>query len=373
MSAAGLAVENLSLRLGSFALKNLALELEAGEIFVILGPNGAGKSVSLEAIAGFHPLSSGRVLIRGRDVTRLPPERRNLSLLFQDFGLFPHLTVEENVALGLRARRGMRDGHEPREKPRDLAGLLADFGVAALARRRPEALSPGEKQRVALARALASHPDLFLFDEPFSALDTRTREELRGELDRFLRGLGIPAVFVTHDYTDALILADKIAVMRGGELVQSGTAADVFRRPANRFVAEFVGIENLLAGRLSGPLGELAEVEIEGQILRASVNGLAGRAGEVWLCIRAEDVGLSLPGEGAASPSGKLNRLAARVVATSNLGVLSMVTLDCGFRLNAYVMTRQVGAMNLVPGQTIEAGIAAEAIHLLPRPPAPPK
>jgi len=223
---------------------------------------------------------------------------------------------------------------------------------------------------VALARALASHPDLFLLDEPFSALDTRTREELRVELGRFLRELGIPTVFVTHDYTDALVLADKVAVLRAGALVQSGTAAHVFRRPADHFVAEFIGIENLLPGRLAHPIGELAAVEVGGRIIRASVNGLApGGAGAVWLCIRAEDVRLSSPTPSAAAPATALNRILARVVATSNLGALSKVALDCGFPLSAYVMTRQLGEMGLTPGQTIEAGIATDAIHLMPRQP----
>ena len=371
MTEAAAVVESLSLSLGAFALRNLDLRLETGEILVVLGPNGAGKSVSLEAIAGFHRCRSGRILIHGRDVTRLPPERRNVGLLFQDFGLFPHLTVAQNIALGLHARPSAREVRESARAPRALPELLVDFGIAHLATRRPEGLSPGEKQRVALARALATHPDLYLFDEPFSALDARTRDELRGELRRFLRDIRVPAIFVTHDYSDALALADRVAVMREGELVQSGRLEEIFRRPANRFVAEFIGIENIVAGRLAGGSAERPVIAVADKTLLASAQEpLAGGAGKVWICIKAEDVELALP-EGAGAPQHpNANRLAADITATHHLGVLSRVELDCGFRLNAYVMTRQAGAMKLVPGRRVEVVIAAEAIHLLPRLPS---
>jgi ABC-type Fe3+/spermidine/putrescine transport system ATPase subunit len=249
-----------------------------------------------------------------------------------------------------------------------LPELLADFGIAHLAARWPQALSPGEKQRVALARALATRPDLFLFDEPFSALDARTRDELRGELHHFLRDIRVPAIFVTHDHSDALLLADKVAVMREGRLVQSGKVEEIFRRPANRFVAEFVGIENIIAGRIAGAAAERAVIALADKTLLAAAEGpIGGGASEVWVCIKAEDVALSLPGDAGALQHPDVNRLAAGIVATRHLGVLSMVELDCGFRLNAYVMTRQMGELNLVAGRRVEVGIAAEAIHLLPR------
>ncbi len=215
MSAAGITIENLALDLGGFRLGDINLGVEPGEIVVILGPNGAGKSVLLETIAGFYRPDSGRIAIGGRDVTRLPPERRNLGFMVQNFGLFPHLTVAGNVALALRARGG-RSGSAADLIPSDLPGLLRFFGVTHLAERRPAQLSAGEKQRVALARALASRPDLFLFDEPFSALDTRTREALRAELETFLRRTRIPAIFVTHDHAEAFALADRIVLMRAG-------------------------------------------------------------------------------------------------------------------------------------------------------------
>src|SRR5579883_282921 len=245
MSARGLALDGVSLRLGSFALRDLRLEIGTGEVLVLLGANGAGKSVCLETIAGFHRPDAGRILIGGRDVTAEPPERRRVGLLLQSFALFPHLSAAENVAVGFR-------GRNHREARRAAEALLARFGAEHLARRRPQLLSPGEKQRVALARALASRPDLFLFDEPFAALDSLTRDMLSLELAGFLRQSRIAALFVTHDHADALTLGDRIAVMKDGAIVQSGDVREVFRRPADPFVARFLGVENLVAARVAG-------------------------------------------------------------------------------------------------------------------------
>ncbi len=358
MNGAGVSVENLSLSLGAFALENLDLALERDEILVILGPNGAGKSVSLEAIAGFHRYRSGRIVIGGRDVTRLAPEHRNVGLMFQDFGLFPHLTVARNIALGL-GRRG-----RPASPARGVDALMREFGITALAARHPDTLSPGEKQRVALARALAAHPDLFLFDEPFSALDAPTRDDLRDELHHFLRHLRIPAIFVTHDRADAAILADKIIVLRQGRPVQSGQAADIFRRPVNAFVAACVGVENILAGRITGSADGRLAIAIGDRILHAETT-VPGSARDVRVCIRAEDVSLEPAGPSPAAPAAPINRLAARIVAIRNQGALCRIELDCGFPLNAYVLARQVRTLSLAPGCSIAAEIEAGSIHVI--------
>jgi ABC-type Fe3+/spermidine/putrescine transport system ATPase subunit len=351
--SAGIAVETVSLRLGAFQLKQLSFAVDPGEILVILGPNGAGKSVSLETIAGFHRPETGRIFIGGRDVTARPPEHRKVSLLFQDFGLFPHLSVAQNVAFGLDAH--LRTG-------REVPDLLAAFDISQLAARNPGDLSPGEKQRVALARALARHPDLFLFDEPFSALDARTRDQLRDELLEFLRAREIPALFVTHDREDALALADKILVMRAGSVVQFGAPDDIFRRPADRFVAEFVGIENVLAGAGAAGKDGLRGIAIGERTLYSA--SAAGGAGPVRVCIRAEDIGL-WPAGGAPASARQANRFAARIVGTKSLGVVSRVELDCGFRLNAFVMTRQLRDMQLGRDAAVDIAIDAAAIHVI--------
>jgi molybdate/tungstate transport system ATP-binding protein len=343
---AAVSVECAALRLGTFRLRDLDLRLDRGEILCVLGPNGAGKSVSLEMIAGFHRPQRGRIAIGGRDVTLLPPERRRVGLVVQDFGLFPHLNVARNLGFG---RQGA-----------DLAALLARFGIAHLAERMPHALSVGEKQRVALARALATRPDLFLFDEPFSALDARGREGLREELGSFLRGAAIAAIFVTHDPREACLLADRVAVMRDGAIVQAGSVEAVFRRPADEWIAKFVGVDNILAGRIVALSAAGCRVAVGAATLAAAA---AIRGGEVVACIRADEVELFAPGEPAPG------RLPGRVTAIADLGGLRRVTIDCGFRLNALVTSRRIRELGLCPGAAIAAEIDPEAVHLLPSKP----
>jgi len=358
MNASAVAVEQLSLTIGEFQLDRLDFALNAGEILVILGPNGSGKSVTLETVAGFHAPRAGRIVIAGRNVTALPPERRNVAFLVQNFGLFPHMTVEQNVAIGLRGAPSGKPAVLPFGK---VGKLLERFGITQLARRMPQSLSPGEKQRVAFARALAAAPDVFLFDEPFSALDRHTSNALRDELLSFLRGLSIPAIFVTHDHEDAMALADKIIVLRGGSTVQAATVDEVFRKPANVFVAKFVGVENIFAGRIDERSAGYATLAVADK--RLSAFAPAGLGDKVWVAIPADAVIARPPGNAAATAAPRINHLAARVESVRALGPLATVTLDCGFALKAHVMTRDVGAF--ATGTAIEVEIAADAIHLM--------
>jgi ABC-type Fe3+/spermidine/putrescine transport system ATPase subunit len=345
MPGGGAKVRDLALRLPGFRLFGLDFAIAPGETLVILGPNGAGKSVCLEAIAGFHRLERGEIVLGGRDVAALPPERRNIALVFQNFGLFPHLTVAGNVRLAISARRGAR---------RRLGELLAEFEIAHLAGRFPASLSPGEKQRVALARALAAQPDLFLFDEPFSALDAATRERLRAELGSFLREAAIPALFVTHDFADALALADRVAVMRAGRIVQEGPAPQVFRAPADRFVAEFFGIENILCGRREAARA----VRVGSASLEVPADEAAPGSSLVLLCVRAEEVELG--------SKGTRNGLDARILAIRNEGVLVRLALDCGFPLVARTMSRDLERLGLAAGANVVVTVPPRAIHLIP-------
>jgi molybdate/tungstate transport system ATP-binding protein len=342
-------ISGLSLRLGDFRLRDIALALDTGEVLVILGPNGAGKSVTLEAIAGFHRLDQGRIAIGGRDVTLLPPEHRHIGLVFQNFALFPHLTAGRNIAFG-----HVNGGRDP-------ARLATELGIAGLTRRYPHQLSPGEKQRVALARALATEPELFLFDEPFSAIDTPTRDALRDELASFLRREGVPAIFVTHDRTDAMALADRVAVMRAGTVVQSGPATEVFAKPADVLVAALVGIENVLPSHIAGTSGRGISLAVAGRLLTARMPACA-TAAEWAVCIRAEDVALRLgeppPGDGC------INRLAGQITAITSLGPISRVAFDCGFPLVISLARREVRDRGLAVGMAAVAEIEPEAIHL---------
>jgi len=359
------AVEALSLTLGAVRLNKLDFRLGRGEILVILGPNGAGKSVTLETIAGFHRPDSGRVFLGGRDVTALPPEQRRVGFVVQNFGLFPHLTVAQNVAIARRAGRAAA-GHDAGLPPHgDPEALLSYFGIAHLAHRAPAGLSAGEKQRVALARALASAPDLFLFDEPFSALDAETRDQLREELKSFLRALAIPAIFVTHDHDDALALADTVVVLRDGAIVQSGSAAEIFGKPANSFVARFVGVENILPGQVVAASDGLFTLAVGERTLRAASSANVGSPRHsILLAVRAENVTL-LSSRVAAESPGAVNQLQGHVTGSRTIGPLVMVQIDCGFALKAYVLAPQWQAMKLGQEGTVLAEIAPDAIHLM--------
>jgi len=350
MSAAGLEVRNLTLSLGSFVLRGVSIAIEPGKALVLLGPNGAGKSVCLEAIAGFHRIASGQIYIAGRDVTALPPELRRIGFVVQNFGLFPHLSVAKNVELGCRA-------------PGDhvnIDAMLRRFGVAHLAAVRPTYLSPGEKQRVALARALAGRPDLFLFDEPFAALDATTAVGLRDELASFIRDSGLPAVFVTHDHTEARTLADNVAIIDGGAIKQHGRAAEVFDHPATVAIARFLGIENLLEGRITAVEGECIRIDVgHGTVEAVRPDAAIAQGQSVTLCIRAENVHLYPP---------HIHRqciAVGRIVAIRPLGPLWTVTLDCGFPLVAYALPQTARACALAPGGSVDVEIHPTQVHVI--------
>ena len=356
MSRDGLSVAGLSLRLGDFALQELNLSVGAGEILAILGPNGAGKSVSLETLAGFHRPLRGRIEIAGDDVTGLPPERRRVSLMPQDYGLFPHLTVAANIALPYLAMP---------EAPRAVDALLQRFGIARIAARLPAELSPGERQRTALARALAARPRLFLFDEPFAAVDAPTREALRDELRTFLRGSGVPSVFVTHDLAEAMGMADRLAVMRGGHILQQGDARDVYHAPASAAVARIVGVDNILAARVLGREDGRWRVTIGASVLWAAADD--GRTAEpgsgATIAVRGEEVALWPLAAGSSEASG--TRLEATVCAVSDTGALVKVSLDCGFPLVARLTGRDARRLGLASGQAVIAEIAPAAVRIL--------
>ncbi len=357
MNASAVSVEGVSLRVGSFALRDISFSLAAGETFVILGPSGAGKSLLLETLAGFYRPSSGRIAIGGRDLTDAPPEARRIAFMFQDYALFPHLTVAQNVGFGLRfAPR--RKGAEP------LDALLKRLGLEHLAARKPARLSGGEQQRVALARALAMDPALFLFDEPLSALDARSRDTLRGELKTFLGRAGVPSIYVTHDQLEALALADKMAVMKDGTLLQAGSPAEIFNAPASEAVADFVGVETVLEGKVLSVTDGMAAIGVAGQVLHVLANDAAKPSASVTACIRPEDVALARTAHPGSSVR---NQFPARVAAVAAAGPLFKISLDAGFPLFAYVSKQSYLELGLAPGVELVASVKATAVHLIGR------
>ena len=225
------------------AVAGIDLEIQDGEFFSMLGPSGSGKTTTLRMIAGFEQPTAGRILLHGEDVTDLPPFERDVNTVFQDYALFPHMTVGENVAYGLMVRKVARP-----ERDRQVASALEMVRLEGFERRKPGQLSGGQRQRVALARALVNRPRVLLLDEPLGALDLKLREEMQIELKAIQQGVGITFIYVTHDQQEALTMSDRMAVFNRGRIEQVGTPADVYERPATEFVAGFVGTSNLLTG-----------------------------------------------------------------------------------------------------------------------------
>ncbi|OFI36898.1 ABC transporter [Arthrobacter sp. SW1] len=224
------------------AVDGINLDIESSKLTTLLGPSGCGKTTTLRMLAGYAQPTSGSILINGKDATRLPPEKRNLGMVFQSYALFPHMTVADNVGYGLKLRKVPAP-----ERRKRVAEALDMVGLGHLADRRPKALSGGQQQRVALARAIAIRPDILLLDEPLSNLDARLRLQMRAEIRRIQQETGLTVVLVTHDQEEALEMSDVMVLMRSGHIMQQGTPQDVFERPANRFVAEFMGYENFFA------------------------------------------------------------------------------------------------------------------------------
>jgi putative spermidine/putrescine transport system ATP-binding protein len=301
---ARLEIERLSKHFGTtVAVHEVSLDVRDGEFVVLLGPSGCGKTTTLRMIAGFIAPTGGRVRLGGKDVTALPPWKRNAGMVFQSYALFPHLTVAENVAFGLEMRKVPKAEIGPR-----VAEALRLVRLGGLAERLPRQLSGGQQQRVALARALVIRPDVLLLDEPLSNLDAKLRETVRVEIRELQHELGITTVMVTHDQEEALIMADRLVVMSEGSVRQVGTQRELYERPADQFVAGFVGRSNLLSGRVVQP----GRFETEGGVtIACPANGASGPA---IMALRPERLVL---GPGAA---GLENRISGTVELVSYLG-----------------------------------------------------
>ncbi|MFV9646380.1 MAG: ABC transporter ATP-binding protein, partial [Desulfobacterales bacterium] len=258
-------IKNLSVKLPGFSLHNIDLTVEKGEFFTLLGPTGAGKTVVLESVIGLIPVEKGRIYINNKEVTGLPPEKRDIGIVYQDYALFPHLTVYKNITYGLRYHP--INGKEPGKK---LSFIIDRLSLVPLLERSVINLSGGEKQRVALARALAIEPSVLLLDEPLSALDPNFREDTREILKRLHVETGITILMVTHDFTEAHFLAQRTAVINNGRIEQIGSIAEVFHKPSTPFVAGFVGMKNIFPAIFNGNKAQIGELAIK---TNSHVNG----------------------------------------------------------------------------------------------------
>ncbi|MHB1243129.1 MAG: ABC transporter ATP-binding protein [Gaiellaceae bacterium] len=285
-------VQNLVKEFGDQrALDDVSFDVEEGELFTLLGPSGCGKSTTLMSIAGFQDPEAGRIAV-GDDIfvdaarrVAVPAEQRNLGIVFQSYAVWPHMTVFENLAFPLKVRKLKRDAI--RARVREVLELVE---MTPYELRYPHQLSGGQQQRVALARALVYSPSVLLLDEPFSNLDAKLRERARAWVKELQGTLGLTTIFVTHDQDEALSMSDRVAVMSAGEVQQIGTPEQIYRHPANRFVAEFVGRVNLIEGRVSGGDGPGVVVDVAGSSLRLAVQDGAGAAGGVTVAVRPEAV-----------------------------------------------------------------------------------
>ncbi len=333
-----LSLSSLTKRYGAATVvAALDLEVEQGEFLSLLGPSGCGKTTVLRLIAGLAEPDGGRIRIDGRDVTRLKVHKRNIGLVFQSYALFPHMSVFDNVAFGLRRR-----GAAKAELPRLVGRALDMVRLAGLGDRFPHQLSGGQQQRVAIARAIAPEPALLLLDEPLSNLDKQLREEMQIELKRLQRELGVTTVFVTHDQGEAMSLSDRICVLESGRLQQTGTAEEIYHHPANPFVAGFFGRSNAFRGRLvaADAAGSTVALDGGGEILAGATELAVGAA--VNVTIRQENVAIGGPEMAPAE-----NSLAGTVVERAFAGAVIH-----------YVVKTEAGPEILVEAPSIRTGAA---------------
>ena len=279
-------IEKLTKRFGAkTVLDGIGLRIAAGELFFLLGPSGCGKTTLLRAVAGLNEPEEGRILAGDRDVTHLPPHRRDMGMVFQSYALWPHLTLRENVAFGLE----MRGLKRAEVRARALRALEL-VKLADRANAKPNELSGGQQQRVALARALVVEPQCLLLDEPLSNLDAKLRLEMRAEIRRICKEAGLTAIYVTHDQKEALSIADRLAILDQGRLLQIGTPQEVYVRPASRFVAQFIGETTFVAGRVKAARNGQIEVETAAGVWTSAAGGTFASGEAVWLSIRPEAV-----------------------------------------------------------------------------------
>ena len=346
-----LVLKSLSKSWREFQIKDVNLEVRKGEYFVVMGPTGAGKTLLLQLIAGIHYPDSGKIVLDDVDVTYLPPEKRSIGYVPQNYALFPHMFVKDNIGYGLRIRGYPKDKVE--EETRELSTKL---GINHLLERRVSTLSGGEQQRVALARALIIKPKILLLDEPLSALDPETREEIREYIKEIRKILKFTAIHVTHDFVEAVDLGDRMAVMFNGEILQVGEPIEIINNPRNELIASFTGAKNLFKGKVIARRGELAEIDLGGVRIYAATRKL----GEVMVAIRPENIIILL----------EKARISARNVLEGVIEEISekppyvSLKVDAGLPFTIYLTRNALEDLNLRVGRRVYLAFKASAISV---------
>jgi molybdate transport system ATP-binding protein/molybdate/tungstate transport system ATP-binding protein len=346
-----LQIKNLSIDLGEFKLKEINLEINENEYFVILGPTGAGKTILLESIAGIYSIDEGFIFLNNRDITNMSPKDRNIGIVYQDFMLFPHLKIEKNIGFGLKIQGYSKD--EIKEKVDEVLELL---NITHLRERYPGTLSGGEQQKTSIARALVTEPEMLLLDEPLGSLDPPTRKELNDELRLIHRETGIKTLHVTHNYEEAMFLGDRIAILNAGEIIQIGKPMDVFDKPKSEFIANFVMTRNIFK----------AESKLKGKIYEAkfdstTIEAVNGKEGDVQVCIRPEEI---LVSKGPIRSSGR-NSIHGKISDISHLGALVNLTVDAGFDIVASITEGSLDDLGLKIGSEVYLTFKATSVHMI--------
>lgn len=341
----------------TLALEDVSLDIQEGEFVFLLGPSGCGKTTLLRIVAGLESPTNGRILQRGQEITHLSPAKRNIGIVFQSYALFPNLTVFQNIAYGLENRKLPKSQIQAR-----VAEMLALVGLQGYEARYPAQLSGGQQQRVALARALAISPSLLLLDEPLSALDARVRANLRIEVARLQRQLGVTTIMVSHDQEEALTMADRVVVMDQGRIAQIGTPEEIYHHPATPFVADFVGLMNFLPGVVIAPEAKRVRVgEVEIQLHQAITHSIGQ---DVILAIRPEKVQVVENLE-----NGRENLLRARVHEIEFIGAFYRLHLKLGEKgqLLAYLPPQRSSARNIQKGEEVPVYLPPDQLQVYPQ------
>lgn len=347
-----LRLDNIALNVGDFALHNVDFSLAEGEYFILLGPSGAGKSLILELIAGFYKPRKGRIFLKNNEITHQAVQEREVGLLFQDFAIFPHLSVFDNIAYPIRKKLTGR-----KDLSASVESIAGELEIDHLLHRSPDTLSGGEQQRVALARTLLKNPAVLLLDEPLAALDVQLRGGIRSLLRRINRK-GQTILHVTHDYEEAAILGHRIAVVENNTIAQCGSHDEVFHHPRSSFIANFVGIRNFFAGELSGISDGIRRFYMNGVVINILSDQLSGKG---YVIIRSEDIILS----GESLESSAANSLQGIITAIEPAKNGFEVNIDCGVSLIALVSKESVQRLALETGKAIWAGFKASAVRFV--------
>ena len=354
MPEADVRLDHVTKRFGDFvAVDEMSLDIPPGQFFSLLGPSGCGKTTTLRMIGGFEEVSEGKIFLGDTDVTDLPPFKRATNTVFQSYALFPHLSVFENIAFGLRRR-----GTPTNEIRHQVAFMLKLVELPGFEERRPSQLSGGQQQRIALARALVNNPQVLLLDEPLGALDLKLRKQMQIELKRIQSEIGITFIFVTHDQEEAMTMSDRIAVMRQGRIEQLGTPEELYERPATEFVAGFLGVSNLLDGEVAGRGDRFADVRLaDGTMLRAPTSALNGET-KVRLGVRPEKLRVIAIGDDSAPGfDGESNAIEGTVLDASYIGVSTQYLVETadGHKLTVYAQNLETGGASevLADGQRV--------------------